>query len=378
MGDSPAIAIEGLTVTAFSVPTDAPEADGTASWASTTMIVVEAVAGGCCGLGYTYADAAVASLIRRVLAPVVVGEDAFATRRSWHAMQRAVRNAGREGIASMAISAVDSALWDLAARLLDVPLCDLLGRFRETVMVYGSGGFTSYDDVRLSEQLRGFAAQGVGAVKLKVGTHPGDDLRRVGVARAAVGDGVELFIDANGAYSATFASEFALRSAELGATWFEEPVSSDDLAGLRFLREHSPAGMAIAAGEYGWDARYYRRMLEARAVDVVQADATRCLGITGFLQVAALASAFSIPLSAHCAPALHLHPACAAETLIHTEWFHDHARVEHLLLDGAPELCKGQITADRSRAGNGLTLRRDEAERYALPETQSTITRSTR
>jgi L-alanine-DL-glutamate epimerase-like enolase superfamily enzyme len=376
MGDSPTTAIDRLVVGAYSVATDAPEADGTASWSSSTMIVVEAVAGGCCGVGYTYGDAAVASLIPRLLAPVVVGEDAFATRRSWYAMQRAVRNAGREGIASMAISAVDAALWDLAARLLDVPLCDLLGRTRESLMAYGSGGFTSYDDVRLSEQLRGFAAHGVGAVKLKVGTHPEDDLRRVGVARAAVGDDVELFIDANGAYSVTFAAEFAVRSAELGATWFEEPVSSDDLAGLRFLREHSPVGMTIAAGEYGWDARYYRRMLEAGAVDVVQADATRCLGITGFLQVAALACAFSVPLSAHCAPALHLHPACAAETLIHIEWFHDHVRIEHLLLDGAPELCNGQITADRSRAGNGLTLRRDEAERYALPETQSTTTRS--
>jgi L-alanine-DL-glutamate epimerase-like enolase superfamily enzyme len=369
-----AVAIDHLGVSAFAIPTDAPESDGTASWSSTTVVVVEAFAGGHSGLGYTYADAAAAFVIERVLAPVVIGEDAYALQRNWVAMQRAVRNAGREGIASMAISAVDAALWDLAARLLDAPLCDLLGRARDSVAVYGSGGFTSYDDARLTEQLRGFAAEGTRAVKMKVGTEPADDVRRVAVARAAVGDDVELFVDANGAYSVTSARAFANECDAIGVTWFEEPVSSDDLAGLSFLRERAPAGMAIAAGEYGWDARYYRRMLEAHAVDVVQADATRCLGITGFLRVAALASAFEVPLSAHCAPALHLHPACAAESLVHLEWFHDHVRIERLLFDGAPALRDGQITVDRSRAGNGLALRRDEAERFAIAATPSITT----
>jgi L-alanine-DL-glutamate epimerase-like enolase superfamily enzyme len=359
-----AAAVERLVVTTCAVPTDAPEADGTYAWDSTTIVVVEALAGGHRGVGYTYSDASAADIVQRMLAPLVEGQDPFAVREHWLAMQHAVRNVGREGIAATAISAVDAALWDLCARLAGLPLCDLLGRARDRVPVYGSGGFTSYGDEQLRAQLHGFAELGVGAVKIKIGSDPADDPRRIALARETIGDGIALFIDANGAFGVPQAQAMARHAEAARVTWFEEPVSSDDLAGLRRVRERVPTGMSVAAGEYGWEPGYFRRMLEARAVDVLQADATRCLGITGLLAVGALAEGFGVPFSGHCAPALHLHPACALSRLVHVEWFHDHARIERLLFDGAPEVRDGAMTPDRGRAGNGLALRPDAVETY--------------
>jgi len=360
------VALRRLVVDAFTIPAEAPESDGTASWSSTTMVVVEAHAGDEVGLGYTYADASAADLARRVLAPLLEGADVFAGERCWRSLLDAVRNTGRQGVAAAAISAVDAALWDLRARLLQVPLCDLLGRARDRVPIYGSGGFTSYDRRRLEAQLSGWAQAGIRRVKMKIGTHPDDDPGRVAAAREAIGPDVELFVDANGAYSVQQALLLARRFAEQDVRWFEEPVSSDDPTGLRQVRERVPAGMAVAAGEYGWGPWDHRALLEAEAVDVLQADATRCLGITGFLRAAALCEAHGRPLSGHCAPALHLHVAAAAGPLIHLEWFHDHARIEHLLLDGAPDPVDGAIQPDRSRPGNGLDLRRSDAERLAV------------
>jgi L-alanine-DL-glutamate epimerase-like enolase superfamily enzyme len=359
-------ALDRLEVLVYKVPTDAPEADGTIAWKETTLVVVEAHGGGQAGLGYTYADEATGRLVNELLAGVVLGRDALSVPGSWVAMLRAVRNLGRPGLAAMAVSAVDNALWDLKARLLDVPLVDLLGRVRDAVPVYGSGGFTSYTNQRLQEQLAGWAAQGIGQVKMKVGTHPDDDLARVRAAREAVGAGVKLFVDANGAYSRKQALAFADRFAVLGVCWFEEPVPSDDLEGLRLLRDRGPAGMDIAAGEHGYDLPYFRRMLAAGAVDVLQADATRCAGITGFLQVGALCAAHCLPLSAHCAPTLHAHPGCAVPALRHLEHFHDHARIESMLFDGFRPPVNGALVPDRSRPGMGLELKRADAEPFLV------------
>jgi L-alanine-DL-glutamate epimerase-like enolase superfamily enzyme len=361
------VPIESVRASAFKIPTDRPEADGTISWNSTTLVLVEAAAGGGkIGTGYTYAHACIAGLIADTLAPLVVGSDALHPERAWAGMQRAVRNLGREGLAATAISAVDTALYDLKARLLDLPLCALLGAFRTDVPIYGSGGFTSYTDNELRRQLGGWVSeQGCAYVKMKVGSQPERDPHRVEVARLAIGDRATLFVDANGAYTAKQAIGLAQPFADLGVSWFEEPVSSDDLSGLRFVRRHVPEGMDVAAGEYSYSTDDARRMLQAGAVDVQQADLTRCGGLTGFLQIAALCDAFHTDLSGHCAPALHLHAACAAPRLRHLEWFHDHVRIEHMLFDGPPEPKNGKIRPDLSRPGHGLTFKHADAARYA-------------
>ncbi|HWE37814.1 MAG TPA: enolase C-terminal domain-like protein [Isosphaeraceae bacterium] len=360
------VPIEGLAASAYRVPTDAPESDGTIAWDSTTLVLVEAMAGGMTGVGYSYTDASACGLIRGVLAKAVEGSDALAPASSWMKMEREVRNVGRDGIAATAISAVDVALWDLKAKLLGVALTTLLGRVCEAAPVYGSGGFTSYSIGRLKEQLGGWAAAGMKFVKMKIGTHPADDLGRIRAAREAIGPGVQLFVDANGAYSRKQALAMAEKFVGLDVAWFEEPVSSDDLEGLRLMRDRAPACMEIAAGEYGYDLTYFRRMVEAGAVDVLQIDATRAGGITGFLRAAAAAESFGLPVSAHCAPTLHAPLGCAWPDFRHLEYFHDHDRVEHMLFDGAPTPEGGKLRPDPSRPGLGIDFRRRDAERYQV------------
>ena len=358
--------IERARVEAFRIPTDAPESDGTLEWDATTLVLVTLCAGGIESIGYTYADRSTAVLAADTLAPIVRGRDAFDAGGIRDALIRSVRNLGRGGIAAMAISAFDNALWDLRGKLLGVSVLDLIGAARERIEVYGSGGFTSYDDERLASQLGGWAADGILRVKMKIGRDALRDRERVALAREAIGPGVELFVDANGAYSRKEALAMAEAFGDEGVAWFEEPVSSDDLDGLRLLRDRAPPGMDISAGEYGYDTHYFREMLDAGAVDVLQADATRCLGITGFIEAAALCTARSMPLSAHCAPALHAQPACALGCIRHIEYFHDHARIESMLFDGAPRPAGGAIAPDRTRPGLGLELRRADAARFAL------------
>ncbi|HEV2093917.1 MAG TPA: enolase C-terminal domain-like protein, partial [Rubrobacter sp.] len=278
-------------------------------------------------------------------------------------MQEAIRNAGRPGVGAMAVSAVDIALWDLKARLLGLPLADALPRFHDAVPIYGSGGFTSYSLGRLREQLEGWASGGIPRVKMKVGRHPEKDPGRVGAVREAIGDDVELLVDANGAYTRKQALYWAERFAGDGITYLEEPVSSEDREGLRLLRDHGPGGLAIAAGEYEWTLPQLADL--SGCVDILQADVTRCAGITNLLRVDGVCKGRQVPFSAHCAPAVSAHACCAVETLVHLEYFHDHVRVEDLLFDGVLEPGEGgHLRPDPSRPGLGLELKRSEAARY--------------
>ena len=359
------IPVQSLCVSAYTIPTDLPEADGTLEWDRTTLVLVEAEGGGKRGLGYTYADLATATLVRDRFADLVTGMDALSPPAAYAAMWRRIRNLGRPGICSMAISAVDCALWDLKARILDLPLVTLLGRVRDGAVIYGSGGFTSYSDRQLARQLSSWARQGIRSVKMKIGRDERRDRERVRVARAAIGREIELFVDANGAYSRKQAFRQAEAFARFDVRWFEEPVSSDDLEGLHLLRDRAPSGMEIAAGEYGYDIFYFRRMLAAGAVDVLQADITRCGGVTGFLQVASLCQSHNMQLSAHTAPALHTHVVCAAPMFRNLEYFHDHVRIERMLFDGLPQMVDGELRPDLSRPGLGLELKRAAAEKLA-------------
>ena len=359
------VPIERVSVESYTIPTDQPESDGTYEWDHTTIVIVTIDAGGKQGLGYTYANSETGELIAKTLQSTIKGADALSPNAIYMAMWRKIRNLGRPGICSMAISAVDCAVWDLKARLLGIPLVTLLGQVRKGATVYGSGGFTSYTDTQLSEQLSGWVEQGIQSVKMKIGRDPSRDAERVRIARNAIGSDADLYVDANGAYTAKQALSQAEKFAEMGVCWFEEPVSSDDLSGLRLIRDRVPVGIDIAAGEYGYDIFYFNRMLSAGAVDVQQADITRCGGITGFLQVAALCQAYNLPLSGHTAPAQHTHVACAVEMFKNLEYFHDHVRIERMLFDGLPALINGQLQPDLSRPGNGLVLKHADVQKFA-------------
>jgi L-alanine-DL-glutamate epimerase-like enolase superfamily enzyme len=352
-----------VSARAYTVPTEAPESDGTLEWDSTTIVVVEVEGGGERGLGYTYSHAAAAHVVDSVLAPCLEGADPMAPPESWALMRRAVRNIGGQGIGAMAIAAVDIALWDLRAKLLGVSLADSLGRRREEIAAYGSGGFTSLEGEDLARHLRSFVDQGFGAVKMKVGRDPDADRERLATARETIGPDVALMVDANGAFGRREALRQAQLYADFGAVWLEEPVSSEDLEGLAWLRDHVPAGIDVAAGEYLWDVAEAARM--APCLDVLQVDPTRCLGITGARLLDGVCAARGIPLSAHCAPQVSAHLLCATESGVHVEYFHDHARIERLLFDGAIEPTGARLRPDRARPGLGLTLG-DVADEFAV------------
>jgi L-alanine-DL-glutamate epimerase-like enolase superfamily enzyme len=223
-------------VATYTVPTGAPEGDGTLAWDSTTMVLLRVEAGGHTGLGWTYGPGACAAVVDGLFRDLVLGSDPLDVVGTNTALQHALRNAGRPGVCAMALSAVDVALWDLKARILDLPLHKLLGAVRAQVPVYGSGGFTTYDETQLADQLGGWVEAGIPRVKLKIGEAWGRrtdrDVQRVAQARRVVGDDVDLFVDANGAYGVGQARRVAARVADHDVVWFEEPVSSDDLAGL--------------------------------------------------------------------------------------------------------------------------------------------------
>jgi L-alanine-DL-glutamate epimerase-like enolase superfamily enzyme len=349
------------------LPTESPESDGTLEWDSTTIVLVRCRAGEQEGLGYTYGDRALGPLIEHRFLPKVKGMDAMApalaSYRAWHE----ARNIGREGAVMMAVSALDVALYDLKAKLLGVPLADLLGRARERVPAYWSGGFTSGSRDELRQEFRAAHGRGFRMFKMKVGRDPEADPERVGAAREAVGSSAQLFVDANGAYSVAEALSLARRFQESQVSWFEEPVPAPEFDQLARVRQGLPPGMELATGEYGWDTRYFRRVLEAGATDVLQADATRCGGVTGWLRAAAVAESFGIPLSSHTAPSLHVHlPAAAPEPFRHLEFFKDHARLESTLFTGTPEPRDGFVRPAEDRPGLGLSPREDQIARFRL------------
>jgi L-alanine-DL-glutamate epimerase-like enolase superfamily enzyme len=351
----------------YQIPTDAPEADGTLAWDKTTMVVVTARAAGEHGTGWTYAAGAAAAVVDQVLADVAVGRPAFDIPAIAEDMARQLRNIGRPGIGATALSAVDIALWDLKARLLGLPLADLLGQARRSVPVYGSGGFTSYDERQTREQLAGWVERDqIPRVKIKIGESWGTaerrDLDRVALARKVIGPGAELYVDANGGYGTGQAIRVARELAGYGVTWFEEPVSSQDLAGLAAVRRQAEPD--VAAGEYSWSLADSARLIDAGAVDCLQLDVTRCGGITEFLRGAALAAAHNLQVSAHCAPNLHARIGVAVPNLRHVEYFHDHQRIERMLFDGALSPAGGDLTPDPAEPGLGLRLKARDAQQF--------------
>jgi len=363
---SDSILVKDLKVSAYKIPTATPEADGTIEWNSTTLVLVEINAADKNGIGYTYANEATAIVIDKVLKKIVVNTNVLDIPLLNAKMIAAIRNDGQTGIAMMAVSAVDNALWDLKAKLFDMPLCNLLGKSKDSMLIYGSGGFTSYNKNQLQQQLSGWIDEGIQHVKIKIGTEPEKDVERVKETRDAIGKNAKLFVDANGAYTIKQAIKKSFQFKEYNISWFEEPVTSDNLEGLQFIREHVQPEVNIAAGEYGYNLPYFFHMLKANAVDVLQADATRCGGITNFLKAGALAEAQQIPFSSHCAPALHLHAALSLNNFYIAEYFYDHARIENMLFDGVMQPKNGCVYPDITRPAMGIEFKYSDAEKYKI------------
>jgi L-alanine-DL-glutamate epimerase-like enolase superfamily enzyme len=354
IGDGPPIT--GVSTAVYQFPTPQPEADGTLSWQATTAVTVTLRAGGTSGLGWTYSSPAAASIIQHHFLDILTDRDALDIAGGWSGMHRAARNLGTKGLVMQALSAVDIAWWDLKARLLHLPLTALMGRCRTSVPIYGSGGFTTLTDPQLEDQVQQWQSIGCTAMKIKIGESWGTridrDLARVHQLRELAGPDTELMVDANGGYCTGQARRVGAALDEEGVTWFEEPVSSDDHAGLAMIR--SVLRCDIAAGEYASDLYDAAALLPV--VDCLQLDATRCGGYTGWLRGATLAQAHNLDVSAHCAPALHAPVAAAIPNLRHVEYFADHARLEPLLVDGVPAARRGALHPNSNSPGHGMRI----------------------
>lgn len=360
------IRVKQVHIAAFKIPTATSESDGTLTWNNTTLIIVEIEAGGKTGIGYTYADASAAYMIEYSLKNLIIGKNIFDVSGINNFLIQQIRNNGNCGIAMMAVSAIDSALWDLKAKILEQPLCNVLGKARNKILIYGSGGFTNYSNEQLASQFNNWEDQGIEYLKMKIGREPQKDIQRIKAAKNAIDKNTKLFVDANGAYTTRQAIEKANEFVECDVSWFEEPVPSDDLEGLHFIRQHVPSEINIAAGEYGYNLPYFKQMLSSKAVDVLQADATRCGGISGFLKAGQLAEAFQIPFSSHCAPALHLHAALSLPSFYIAEYFFDHVRIESMLFHGVSPPAKGYLEPDLSRPGLGIEFKYQDAEKFKI------------
>jgi L-alanine-DL-glutamate epimerase-like enolase superfamily enzyme len=363
--------IKSGRVYSLKIPTDFPESDGTAVWDSTTAVIVELSNGEHTGLGYTYCDVSAAHVAEFLIREVASGKSAFSIPAIHLELERKVRNMGRPGVASCAISAIDTALWDLKGRFLQLPLTLLLGQARPRIEAYGSGGFTSYSEEQLVRQLAGWASEGFRSVKMKIGTGS-DTLQRVEAVTKALGGSCELYVDANGAYKRKQALHYARKFADMGVTWFEEPVTSDDVIGLRLLVERLPPPLRVAAGEYIYTPDDATRLLRHNALDVLQTDATRCGGVTDFLAMAHAAEREHVPFSAHTAPSLHASLCCSVTPAINVEYFHDHSRIEQMIFDGAICAHDGTLEPDLTRPGLGLILKKQDAEPYMIFDSGTT------
>ena len=360
------LAIDSSRISAFTIPTDRPESDGTAQWDSTTVVIVELIADGTTGLGYTYTDAAAASIAKALIEREILKHNPLDIPAMHLALDRQVRNWGRPGLVSNAISAIDTALWDLKARVLGQPMSSLIGKVRNEIPGYGSGGFTSYTETELVDQLTQWAAEGFRCVKMKIGREPDRDLARVIAVQKALQGKAELYVDANGAYSRQQALEKAHKLGDQGVRWFEEPVTSDDRTGLRYIVQRSPELMKIAAGEYIYVLNDARLMIEGEAVHVLQTDVTRCGGISNFIKIGHLCETYHLPYSAHTAPSIHATLCCCILPAINVEYFHDHVRIENMIFDGAVQPRNGVLKPDLSRVGLGLEIKHQDVASFRV------------
>lgn len=311
------------------------------------------------GLAVGYGPPGAKAVVDEALAPVLVGQDPSVVGELWAEMMWVVRDFGRGGVALQALSAVDVALWDLKGRAEGQPVFRLLGELRPDVVVYGSGGFTSFSPEELVAEMRAFVDTGFGAVKMKVGKSFGtceeEDVSRVQAVREAIGSETELYVDANGAYGVEQAIRMAERFAAHDVRLFEEPVPADDTGGLAAVRAASP--IPIATGEQEYEAAGLRRLAEVGAAEVLQPDILRIGGVTGWRRAAVVAADNGLQLMSHAAQLVSLQVGCATAGFAAAEYMAIQVEMDRLWYRDVPVPVGGRWTPLPDRPGMGLDLR---------------------
>jgi L-alanine-DL-glutamate epimerase-like enolase superfamily enzyme len=307
-------------------------------------------------------------LIERTLKELLVGQDPLCHEKLWDDMFWRVRGFGRKGLAFCAISAVDIALWDLKGKAFGVPLYRLLGPYTDSVPIYGSGGWTHFTEAELVAEQLGYVERGIPRVKMKVakdfGQAEAEDLRRLAAVRRAVGDGVEVYVDANNGYYAKQAIRLARRFEEYNVGWFEEPVLADDVAGLAAVAR--AIDLPVATGEHEYTKYGFRELIAQGGADIVQPDVGRVGGVTEWLKVAHLAHAFNLPVAPHAVQLVHLHLACATPNLKVVEYLGVAEEVDRVWYTEFPAPKDGRWSPSPDRHGLGLALDPTAVKLYAV------------
>jgi L-alanine-DL-glutamate epimerase-like enolase superfamily enzyme len=307
-------------------------------------------------------------VIQRVLKPALVGQDPLCIEKLWDDMFWRVRGFGRKGVAFCAISAVDIALWDLKAKLFGVPLYRLLGPYTDRVPIYGSGGWTSYSEAELVREQTGYVERGIPRVKMKVakdfGHAEAEDVQRLKAVRKAVGDEVEIYVDANNGYYAKQAIGMARHLADYNVKWFEEPVLADDIAGLAAIAR--AIDIPVATGEHEYTRYGFKELIAQGGADIVQPDVGRVGGVTEWMKVAHLAHAFNLPVAPHAVQLVHLHLACCTPNLKVVECLGTADETDRLWYTEFPEQRDGYWSPYPDRPGLGLELSPEAIRKYAV------------
>lgn len=276
------------------------------------------------GFGVTYHEVggeATKSLIINNIAPKLIGRDPLETEVIWQEMFHYLRGIGRKGLMFCALSAVDIALWDLKGKIFEIPLYRLLGGNKTKIPVYGSGGWTSYSDEHLVEEMKGIVAQGYQIIKFKVGVNGGDtplkDVERVRKVREAVGPDIKILLDANNCWDAATAVQFANRVREYNISLLEEPVFADDIRGLAKFKRGTD--IPLATGEHEYTKFGARDLVLNEAADIIQCDGTRAGGYTEMLKIAAITQAWNLKFAPHAMENIHIHLISAVPNALYLE-----------------------------------------------------------
>jgi L-alanine-DL-glutamate epimerase-like enolase superfamily enzyme len=316
------------------------------------------------GVGIPESKATIEGPLKNVL----VGQDPLCHEKLWEDMFWKVRGYGRKGIAFCAISSLDIALWDLKAKVFGVPLYRLLGPYTDTVPIYGSGGWTSFDEAELVREQTGYVERGIPRVKMKVaidfGKDEAQDIRRLAAVRKAVGDDVEIFVDANNGYYARQAIAMSKRFEQYDVRWFEEPVLADDIQGLATISRATT--IPVATGEHEYTKYGFKELITQGGADIVQPDVGRVGGVTEWMKVAHLAHAFNLPVAPHAVQLVHLHLACATPNLRVVEYLGVSEETDKIFFTEFPEPKNGMWSPYPDRPGLGLELDPKAVEKYRV------------
>lgn len=317
------------------------------------------------GLGISAGHSAVQAVVEHTLKDVLIGQDPFDVEKLWNLMFWHVRGFGRKGVAFCAISALDIALWDLKAKALGLPLYKLLGPYTDSVPVYGSGGWTNFDESQLVEEQLGYVERGFRRIKMKVGkdfgTREDEDVKRLATVRKAVGDDVEIYVDANNGYYAKQAIRMSKVFEEFDVKWLEEPVLADDVEGLAAVARATT--IPVATGEHEYTKFGFKDLIARGGADIVQPDVGRVGGVTEWLKVAHLAHAFNLPVAPHSYQLIHLHVACATPNLKVVEYLGAVEQSDRVWYAEFAEPVNGMWSPDPTKLGLGLELNPDTVAR---------------